>query len=484
LVANLMSMKNSTSFPVNGTPGQLVLREMKDIKSNDASWKEGRMFGYIYYPGEDLAGPIEEAYRMFMTDNALNPSFFRSLRKFESEVVAMIADLLHAGPEAAGSMTSGGTESILMAVKSARDKAIACRPMIRKPEMIIPSSAHPAFHKAAHYLGVTVKCTAVRADKRADSDAIRNAISPDTILLVASAPCYPHGVVDPVAEIGELAVKHDLPFHVDACVGGMMLPFLSELGYQVPLFDFRVPGVTSVSVDIHKYGYSSKGSSVIIYKNHELRRHQFFVYTEWSGGLYGSPTTLGTRSGGPIAAAWATIMLIGRDGYRKIAEQVMNASVKLRNEINSIPHLRVVSNPEMSMFAFTSDELDIFEIGDALSEKGWHLDRIQHPDCLHLIISNQNVNQVDNFILALRDSVDSVKNHRFRSYSSHLLISLVNGLARMLPDDLVRKISAHAAGNEKPGKHSMNAAMYGITGSLEKRGNLKDLVLDVLDRLY
>lgn len=246
------------------------------------------MFGYIYYPGDEAAHVAEEAHHLFSTENALNPSPFTSLRLFENETVQMMADLLNGGPDAAGSLTSGGTESILMAVKTARDKA------------------------------------------RADVDAMRKAVTPNTILLVGSAPCFPHGVTDPIAEIGKVALEYKIPFHVDSCMGGMMLPFAEKLGYPVPPFDFRVPGVTSISADIHKYGYSPKGVSVIIYASRELRKYQFFVYTDWSGGLYGSPSILGTRCGGPIAAVWASLVHNGLDGYLRMAREVMEASKKIQ----------------------------------------------------------------------------------------------------------------------------------------------------------
>lgn len=266
-------MKTSRkSIPESGVQVSQLIQEMQKIKSADASWEEGRMFGYVYYPGEESARIAEEAYRMFGTENALNPSLFTSLKKFENEIVQMVTGLLNGGAEAAGSFTSGGTESILMAVKTARDKARADHPDIVHPEIIVPESVHPAFQKAAYYLNVNVVLTPVRPDKRADTIAMRKAVTSNTVLLVGSAPCFPHGVVDPIREIGQIAVDKHILFHVDACMGGMMVPFLEELGYPVPEFDFRVPGVTSISADIHKYGYSPKGASVILYADRALRK--------------------------------------------------------------------------------------------------------------------------------------------------------------------------------------------------------------------
>jgi glutamate/tyrosine decarboxylase-like PLP-dependent enzyme len=481
-------MKNPRiSFPEKGLDASTLIPEMQMIKSSDASWRNGKMFGYIYYPGDEAARVVEEAFQMFSSENALNPSLFGSLKKFENETVQMVAGLLNAGQNAAGSLTSGGTESILMTVKTARDKARADHPGITSPVILIPESAHPAFQKAAHYLNVKVITTPVRSDKRADVDAMRKAITPDTVLLVGSAPCFPHGVIDPIADIGQVASEFKIPFHVDACLGGMMLPFAEKLGYPVPPFDFRVSGVTSISADIHKYGYSPKGASVIIYADHEFRKHQFYVYTDWSGGLYGSPTMLGTRCGGPIAAAWAAIMHLGYEGYLKKANDVMETSRKLQEGINTIPGLSVVSNPDLSVFAFTSATIDIFEVGDALSAQGWYLDRIQFPNGLHVTVSNNNVTQADNFLIAVRQAVETVTQNKLRSVSSHFVVSFVKGLSHILPEEWFRKLSSAASGlvgQKDNKKHGLNAAMYGITASIENRENVHDLVLNVLDKMY
>ena len=481
-------MKTSRkSIPESGFTASQLIPEMQKIKSADASWEEGRMFGYVYYPGDESARIGEEAYRMFGTENALNPSLFTSLKKFENEIVQMVTVLLNGGAEAAGSFTSGGTESILLAVKTARDKARADHPGIVHPGIIVPESAHPAFQKAAHYLGVNVVLIPVRPDKRADTDAMKKAITSNTILLVGSAPCFPHGVIDPIREIGQIAVDNNILFHVDACMGGMLIPFVEELGYPVPLFDFRVPGVSSISADIHKYGYSPKGASVIIYADHALRKHQFFVHTDWSGGLYGSPTFLGSRSGGHVAAAWATILNLGREGYLKMAKEAMVTSQKLQDGINSIEGLRVISNPDLALFSFTSDTIDIFEVGDAMSGQNWFLDRIQFPNALHVTIAHHNAVQADKFLLDLKQAVSRVKEKKLGSASSHFLVSFVKGMSKVLPETWFRKLTSSASrltGSKDDSKHVMGAAMYGITSGIENRGNVHELVLDVLDRMY
>ncbi|MGC9336215.1 MAG: pyridoxal phosphate-dependent decarboxylase family protein, partial [Anaerolineae bacterium] len=280
-----------------------VLSRMQQLRDQDARWQEGKTWSLVYDAGEELTEFLKQAYTLFFSENGLNPMAFPSLRRFEAEAVSMTASLLGGSERTAGNMTSGGTESILMAVKTARDWARSHDPANDAPEMVLPASAHPAFDKAAHYFCVRAVHVPVGTDFRADVEAITRAITPRTILLVGSAPSYPHGVVDPIADLAGVAREHGLLCHVDACVGGFLLPFVRRLGYPVPDFDLGVPGVTSISVDLHKYGYAAKGASVILYDSRELRRHQFFVHTGWPGGIYPSPTMAGTRPAGPIAAA-------------------------------------------------------------------------------------------------------------------------------------------------------------------------------------
>lgn len=475
------------SFPEKGIPASELISEMQEIKSKDASWEEGRIFGYVFHPGEETAAVAGKAHQLFGSENALNSSLFKSIKLFEKEIVQMVTGLLHGGPDAAGTFTSGGTESLFLAIKTARDKARAERPEIKTPAIVVPESAHPAFQKAAHWLNVELILTPVREDKRADPQAIRRAVTPDTILLAASAPCYPHGVIDPIAEIAPIALEKNIPFHVDACMGGMLLPFVEQLGYPVPRFDFRVPGVTSISADLHKYGYTPKGASVIIYHERALRRYQFFACTEWPGGIYGSAAFSGSRSGGPVAAAWATLMNLGNKGYLRMAKNVMETSRKIQAGINSIEGLRVIGKPDMGIVAFTSDTRDIFEVGDALSDQNWFLDRIQFPNALHLTIADQHADQAENFLSALRLAVSQTRELKIGSASSRFLVSFVKGLSRMLPETWFRKLSHTASrllGGEDDNKHTMGAAVYGITSAIENRGNVHEIVLDVLDNMY
>lgn len=327
-------------LPEKGTARDDLRRRMEELRSADADWRGGKTFSLVYYAGEEVLEVLKDATTAFLHENGLSLNAFPSLRRFEAEVLAMSADLFH-GPEAAGSLTSGGTESILMAVKTARDHARATRPEVRDPEVLLPTTAHPAFDKAAHTVGVRAVHFPVGPDFRADVEAARRMITPETILVVGSAFAYPHGVVDPIPELAALALERGILFHVDACLGGYLLAFAEQLGHPVPVFDFRVPGVTSLSADLHKYGYAAKGVSAVLYRDRDLRRHQFFTFTEWPGGLYGSPTMAGTRPGGAIAAAWAVMQHLGQEGYLALTRTVLDTAAAIAAGLRGIPELRV-----------------------------------------------------------------------------------------------------------------------------------------------
>ncbi len=392
-----------------GIPKEQLLAQMRSLQAQDANWKGGKTWSLVYYGGEEITDLLEEAYLTYFHGNALNPLAFPSLRKFENEVTAMTAALLGGGAEACGSLTSGGTESVLMGVKTARDLARAKQPHITAPEMIVPISVHPAFLKAAHYLGVKAVRIPVGSDFRVNLAAVREAVNENTILIVGSAPAYPQGVIDPIKELAALAQEKGISCHVDACLGGFMLPFIEKLGYPVPPFDFRAPGVTSISADIHKYGFAAKGASVIVYRNKEIRRHQYFALADWPGGLFGSPTMTGTRPGGAIAAAWAILKFLGEEGYLKLAQATMDNTRALMDGINAIEGLQILGQPEMSVFAFGSDSLDMNLVGDAMEGLGWHMDLQQKPSCLHLMVTPAHTSVVEQFINDLRESVNLVK---------------------------------------------------------------------------
>ena len=479
--------RQNIRIPEKGLDPDDMLSELKAQRSGDASWRNGRLFGYIYHPGNREAKAIEQAYQLFLNENALNPSLFSSLRRLENETVAMVADLLHAGEGCAGNLTTGGSESILVAVKTERDWARKHKPEIREPEIIAPVTTHPAFSKSADMTGVRARYAPVTEDKRVDVAEMEKLINRNTIAITASAPCFPYGVIDPIGELAELALKHDLLFHVDSCLGGLILPFIESLGYQVPLFDFRVRGVTSISADVHKYGYSAKGASVILYRTRELRKFQYFVMSSWPGGLYASPTMLGTRSGAPIAGAWAALKTIGRDGYMNMAEEVMNATGRIQAGIESIPGLKIIAKPVMSVFSFTSDRHDIYRIGDELSKRGWNLDKLQFPAALHMTVSFDNTGHEDEFLEALRESVAAVEGHKMKTVSSHVLASVVKALSRFLPEKWFRRLSSRFTeimNRDESGGAATGAAAYGMMVAIDNRENVDEIMLDVLDKLY
>lgn len=458
-----------------------VLAQMRAARDHDAQWQAGRTFSLVFYAGDEVLQLIKDAYTMFFSENGLNPMAFPSLKKFEAQVIAMTASLLGGDAAAVGNMTTGGTESILMAVKTAREWARAKN--VTAPEMILPSTAHPAFDKAAHYFGVKPVRTPVVSDFRADVVAIKNVITPNTILLGASAPSYPHGVVDPVAEIAAVAREKEILCHVDACVGGFMLPFVRQLGYPVPDFDFGVPGVTSISVDLHKYAYAAKGASVILYRDRALRRHQFFATTDWSGGIYASPTMTGTRPGGAIAAAWAIMNYLGAEGYLEIADSVMKTTTKIKNGINALGDVRVLGDPPMSVLAIGSDTLDVYEIGDEMQARGWHIDRQQFPPSLHLTITHAHAQSADQFLDDLAQSVARVKRFSIAKTLNALQVRLVQAASKILPEKMMSDLTARVSAATGAGLPQRSAAMYGMMASLPNRGDVNDLVLDVLDRL-
>jgi glutamate/tyrosine decarboxylase-like PLP-dependent enzyme len=398
----------------------------------------------------------------------------------------MTASLLGGDSSVCGNMTTGGTESLLMAVKTARDWARKHRPEITSPEIVLPVTAHPAFDKAGSYFDVKMVHVPVRGDFRADTEAMREAITDDTIMLVSSAPSYPHGVVDPIEELGAIAQEYGLLFHTDSCVGGFMLPFIRDLGYDVPPFDFSVPGVTSMSADLHKFGYAAKPASVVLYRTPDLRREQMFVAINWPGGIYPSPTMTGTRAGGPIAAAWALMNYLGEEGYRDIARTVMETTLYLQTGINAIPGLNVLSDPEMSVFAIGSETLDVYQLADELELRGWHLDRQHFPACLHMTVNYMHAAFREEFLNDLAVCAEIVRKPGARKTVTRLVVRAANAAASALPEAWMSRIMDRISsrlGGSGSGLPSRMAPMYGLIGSLPNRGDLKELVLDLLDSM-
>lgn len=375
-----------TDFPAEGRGVDELLDEMRVEREGDLDWRGGKAFSLVYNTDDpELEKLQHEVAGMFLHENALNPFRYATLLRMEGEVVAAARSLFGAG---AGSLSSGGTESIFLAVQTARDHARARGVMA--PELVCARTAHPAFAKACKYLDVTQRFTEVGSDGRADPDAIAAAIGPDTALVVASAPGYPFGVIDPVTEIAAIAAERDVLCHVDACLGGWLLPFWEQLGQEVPPWDFRVEGVTSLSADIHKYGYCYKGISTINYRDPELYQRQVFMYDDWPGGLYASASAAGTRPAPPIAGAWATINHLGSDGYLRLARRVLAATEGFLAAVDQVDGVRAEPSPDMSVFQIAVDPdsdrpVDIEAVGDRMDERGWNMDRQQGG--LHVMLS-------------------------------------------------------------------------------------------------
>ena len=401
-------------IPQQGLSKEEILRTLQAFKSRDMDWKAGNVWCYVYNPGEDPAEVTREAYLSYLSENGLDPTVFPSLLKVETDVVRAVIHLLRGDSNAVGHLTTGGTESIMLAVKTARDKARAEHPEIAKPEMILPKTAHAAFHKAAHYLNV--KPVVVDIDPqtfKVHAEEMEKAITPNTILLVASAPNYSQGVVDPIEEIGKIAQENNLLFHVDACVGGIHLSFMRKLGDGVPDFDFTVPGVTSISTDLHKYGYAAKGCSAIMYRSKDIRKYQIFASTDTTGYTLINPTMLSSKTGGPMAGAWAILNFLGEEGYKYIVKEVQAATATLIAGINSIAGLQVLGEPVMCMFSFKSDVINVYQLADEMNKRGWYIQgqfsTSLTPRNLHISVNQGTIHNVDALLNDLRACVEVVK---------------------------------------------------------------------------
>ena len=403
-------------IPPKGKAKEEIFKTLESYKGEDLDWKSGRVMGYIYDPGEKTKDVINQAYTMYLSENALDPLTFPSLLRLENEVVAMTAGLLNSPQGVVGNFTTGGTESLLLAVKTARDYARATKPHIKEPEMVMPITAHASLFKAAQYLGVKPVITPVHNDSfKADVAAMQAAVTDNTILLVGSAPGYTHGVVDPIAEIAALAQENDLLCHVDACVGGIHLSYMRKLGFDVPAFDFNVPGVTSLTTDLHKYGYAAKGASIVLYKNKELRRHQIWACSRWTGYTVINPAVTSSKSGGPMAAAWAVMNYLGDEGYMNMVREVMAATQTLINGINRIDGVRVLGTPDMCMFALASDsdKINVYRLADEMKFKGWFLQpqfaRDNSPANLHISLNRSTVPQAEAFLKVFGETIEEMK---------------------------------------------------------------------------
>ncbi len=406
-------------LPASGRPRAEILAQIEEMSAaEDAVAHEGKVSGSIYSGDESHYAFLNEVFGHYSHANVIQRDMYPSATRFEGEIIAMTAALMHA-PEPCGVLTSGGTESLMNPLlvyrEWGRDRGIT------QPNLVLPTTAHPALHKGAHYFGIEVRPAAVTDQFVADMASVRSLVDENTVALVGSAGTYPHGLIDPIGELSDLAVERDINLHVDGCLGGFILCWGEELGAPVPVFDFRHPGVTSISADTHKYGFGLKGSSVLLYRTPELRRKQYFIMADWEGGNYTSPGMSGSRSGGIIAAAWAAMVTLGRDGYLAIAADIFRTAAHLREIIGEHPELRVLGDPMFNVaFAATTgevlgdDPIDIFHVNDALAAKQWRMNGLQLPPAVHFCITRPNTlpGVMDRFAADLHEAVGYARERR------------------------------------------------------------------------
>ncbi len=396
-----------TRLPAGGLAASDVLAEVDGRRAREPDVHAARLFGLVYPTGhQDLEELIAAVSRRYLFGNALNPFKFPEIARFEGEVVAMTGGLVHLPEGGGGSMTSGGTESILMSMLVNRERATA-RGIVR-PAILAPSSAHPAYAKAAHYFGMDLVRIPLDEHYRADVAAARELVGPNTAVIVASAFNYPYGVMDPVVELAAIASERGIGCHVDACIGGFVLPFLEALGHDVPPWDFRVDGVTEISADVHKYGYTVKGASVVLHRDPDWFGHQFFIYDQWGSGLYGSPGVAGAKPAAPIVAAWAVMQFLGHAGYVDIMRDLMTTVARVRTTVERLEGIEVVGDPVGPVLAIRSDTIDLYAVADVMDERGWHVNRNTDPHGLHLMLSPAHGLVVE---LLVDDLADAVAHH-------------------------------------------------------------------------
>jgi len=443
-------------LPETGCDKGDIIKEMQEVKSiEESKWKDGFASGAVYHGGDDHIDFLNRVYAINSQSNPLHSDIWPSTAKYESEVVSMTANMLGAGrirpgedpdDEICGVITSGGTESILLAMKTYRDWA-KDKKGITKPEMIVPSTVHAGFDKASQYFNIRMIRIPVDADFKTDVAATRKVITRNTIVIVGSAPSFPHGIIDPIGKLSELARENGVGFHTDACLGGFVLPWAERLGYDIPPFDFRLPGVTSISADTHKYGYAAKGTSVILYRGLELRHYQYFKTTEWPGGLYFSPTFAGSRPGALGAVCWAAMVTMGENGYIEATEKILKTAAEIRRGIEDIPDLYVLGDPLWNI-AFGSKTLDIYKVMDYMAKRKWSLNGLHKPPCVHICVTLRHTlpGIAERFVQDLRSAVEHVRKN---------------------PD-------------EKGGM----APVYGMAATMPDRGIVADLLDRYMDLLY
>jgi sphinganine-1-phosphate aldolase len=440
------------TFPKTGVSREKILSDIKAMSEVEtAKWSSGQVSGGIYHGGAEHIAFQSEVIALHSQSNPLHSDLFPSAGKFESEIVSMVAHMMGKGTaehnqEVCGTVSSGCTESILMAMKTYRDRAEA-EQGITEPEMILPTTAHTAFEKAAQYFKIKIVRVPLTADMVADVDAVRKAVTRNTVVIVGSAPSFPHGLIDPIKEMSDIALEHNIGFHTDCCLGGFVIPFAEKLGYPVPVVDFRLPGVTSISADTHKYGYAAKGSSVLLYRTHELRHYQYFTTTDWPGGLYHSPTIAGSRPGALSAACWASLISMGEEGYLAATKAIFETAAYIKSELKKMDDIQIIGNP-LWVIAIESKTLNIFEVLDQMSKRGWSINGLQKPPAFHIAITLAHTREgvKERFINDLKESLAEVKLN--------------------------------------PGQTDGMAPVYGVAANIPFRGMVSDILKSYLDTVY
>lgn len=435
-----------TRMPEGGRDRDELFAEMAGLSDREEErWRGGFASGAVYHGDHDHVDFLNRVYALNSQCNPLHADLWPSTTKYEAEVVSMTATMLGADrtpDDICGTVTSGGSESILLAMKTYRDRAGK-----KHPEMVVPVTAHAAFDKAAQYFNIKLVRIPVDDSCRADLRAAKRAINRNTVVVVGSAPSFAHGTIDPVEELSELARARGVAFHTDACLGGFVLPWAERLGYEVPRFDFRLPGVTSMSADTHKYGYAAKGTSVVLYRGKELRRHQYFTATDWPGGLYFSPTFAGSRPGALSAVCWAALVSTGESGYLEATRAIVETAKKIRAAVEQTPGLRVLGDP-LWVIAFASDEFDIYRVLAFLSERGWSLNGLHKPASVHICVTLRHTQE---------------------------------GVAERFVEDLGAAVE-HVRGT--PPEKGGLAPVYGMAATIPFRGAVSDLLRRYCDLLY
>jgi glutamate/tyrosine decarboxylase-like PLP-dependent enzyme len=441
-----------SQIPEIGRSKESIIAEMEAMHELEVSrWEDGFVSGAVYHGDQEHIDFLNRVYAFNSQSNPLHFDIWPSVTKFEAEIVSMTANML--APPAVtskdgirGTVSSGGTESILLAMKAYRDWARDTRG-IKKPEMIAPISAHVAFDKAADYFGIKFNKIPLNSNYQADVVAAKRAINRNTIVIIGSAPGFPHGTIDPIEELSELARERGIGFHTDACLGGFVLPWAEKLGYDIPPFDFRLPGVTSISVDTHKFGYAAKGTSVVLYRGSELHRYQYFTATEWPGGLYFSPTLAGSRPGALSAACWAAMVSIGEQGYLNMTKKILETSDEIKHGIEAIPELELIGD-SMFVIAFASKSVDIYKVLDFMTERHWSLNGLHKPAAVHICVTLRHCQP---------------------------------GTVERFINDL---ISAVSYVQENPNTKGGMAPVYGMAGTIPMRDLVADILKEYLDLLF